>query len=481
MVAPYNYILPQQQNPLEAAVSGLRLGATIEEIQAARQQRAMQQQAMEQQQRQAQALQAEVEGFYKDPSAERLMRIAPYMPKDAFGNLTSAFAKRDEAQQKSIMSVAQRGIAALQAKQPQVAADLFQTYADAATQSGDAEIAQTYKFAADLIKTSPETGMLTVGSMIAQLPGGKEMLEGIGAVRKEGRETAMFPDELERKKAEAKKARVEAAFAERAQQAGLDEKSWIIKNYRSQISDRASRLKLERDKFEQEIIDKAKDLEEKFGVLPPAAQESVNKAAIEAGVNKQQADNYLSLAQRLRKDVGTSWGALGSASEFLKRATGRQDAVSTARQEYARVRNQLVSKNLPPGAASDKDVEMLMNGFPPENASPAVLAEFLEAQARVSAAGAALENARADWLAQNRGSLARSKNTFIAGDYTVKPGETWPEFSARVAKDVQKKTLETLTGPGPAQIPKNVPPGGVPERSPNPVFDAADAILRGGR
>ena len=328
MVAPYNYILPNQPNPLEAAVSGLRLGATIEEIQAARQQRAMQQQAMEAQQRQAQALQVEMQDFAKDPSAARLLRIAPMLPKDVFANVKEAFSKRDEAQQKSIMSVAQRGIAALEAKQPQIAADLFKTYADAAEQSGDAEMARTYKFAADTIAASPQTGFMTVGSLIFSLPGGKEVIESIGKVQELGREVEEFGPKLAKLKAEAAVEQTKAKYAENNALLDLQKKGWDIKALENDIqykreSNRIAAMQaaaaresngLKRQELQLKIEDTIRARDEKL-------REKVG--ALETG--RAQIDNFLNTADRVLATplnvVESATGPVGSRMPTLSADT----------------------------------------------------------------------------------------------------------------------------------------------------------------
>ena len=91
---------------------------------------------------------------------------------------------------------------------------------------------------------------------------------------------------------------------------------------------------------------------------------------------------------------------------------------------------------------------------------------------------ASVGNAKTDWLAQNNGQLGRAKNTFIAGDFSAKPGETFTDFSQRVVQSVSKNygSKDQSISDSVARIPtKDNKPAPVNIRS------QADAILSGGR
>ena len=168
-----------------------------------------------------------------------------------------------------------------------------------------------------------------------------------------------------------------------------------------------------------------------------------------------------------------------SASDFLKKGAGFQGGMTQLRQEYTRLRNTAAIKSLPPGPATDKDIAMALKGFPSENASATDLSSFLRGMAKLQDVDASINNAKTDWLANNRGTLTRAKDTFVAGDYATKPGETFNDFAQRIVVDVSRrydpKTQPNLVN----QIPT--------DRNPRPAAAAtdikaqADAILRGGQ
>ena len=67
--------------------------------------------------------------------------------------------------------------------------------------------------------------------------------------------------------------------------------------------------------------------------------------------------------------------------------------------------------NLPPGTASEKDVELVMKGVPDENASFQTIRSFLEASARVEEAAAMYYEMKGEWWTEN-GNGAGLKQAF---------------------------------------------------------------------
>jgi hypothetical protein len=160
------------------------------------------------------------------------------------------------------------------------------------------------------------------------------------------------------------------------------------------------------------------------------------------------------------------------------------------RQEYIRLRNTAAIKSLPPGPATDKDINLALKGFPGENASATDLSSFLRGMAKLQDVDASINNAKTDWLSQNNGVLTRAKSTFIAGDYATKPGETFNDFSQRIIGDVTKKYryeqiaeertpavlfLKSQLDQAPTAAPA------APATAPVNIRSQADAILRGGQ
>jgi hypothetical protein len=96
--------------------------------------------------------------------------------------------------------------------------------------------------------------------------------------------------------------------------------------------------------------------------------------------------------------------------------------------------------------------------------------------AKEQAISAALEGAKTDWLTQNKGQLGRANKPFIAGDFSVKPGETYADFAERATRDVVKKFTTQPQSELVNQIPTDRNPQ--PMAATSNIEAQADAILR---
>jgi hypothetical protein len=278
--------------------------------------------------------------------------------------------------------------------------------------------------------------------------------------------------------ANADKALVEARFAERLQQAGLTEKNWNVKNLQSQISDRAAKLKLDAQTTAANVAEKYANINAKLTELPADTRKLVNESAVLASTSKQAANQMNDLASRIEGLGG--YGSFSRLSEFAKSTIGAEGYETSLRQEYGRLRNSAAIKALPPGPATDKDIAMALSEFPKNTSDSKLVAQFLRGMAKMQDIEAAVSNAKTDWLAQNNGTLTRAGKTFVAGDFTVRPGESFNDFTDRVAKDVNAQYAGTGTNARRQalvnQIPTNQP---APAGAPRNVMREADAILRG--
>jgi len=283
--------------------------------------------------------------------------------------------------------------------------------------------------------------------------------------------------DADKAKADAESARIKALYQERTEIAGLNKTNWDIKNLDSQIRDRSAKLNLDRLSMEATVAEKLSSIQARLTEIPEGARKLINESATAAAGSKQSATQYNDLANRILSAEGGK-GSLTTASEWFAKAIGNQDAWTQIRNEYTRVRNSVAIKALPPGVATDKDIELALKGIPPENANSATLASFLRGSAKLQDIDSSINNAKTDWLSQNNGLLTRAKGTFIAGDYATKPGETFNDFAQRIVGDVSKRYAPQQAPSLVDQIPT--------DRNPNPkppaqvdVRSRADAILRG--
>ena len=80
-------------------------------------------------------------------------------------------------------------------------------------------------------------------------------------------------------------------------------------------------------------------------------------------------------------------GSAGTASDFFeltKNIAGLRDVESFLRTAYSREKNNEVINSLPKGSASDRDVAIYSEGFPPKNASISEILSFFRAAKRIN-------------------------------------------------------------------------------------------------
>lgn len=478
---PYNYSI-DVASPFESAVQGLKFGAGLADMQMERQAQAVKLQQQQQAMQQQQALSATLRGLGEKiksgtATSSDFHQVSLMAPKEQSEAALKTWESMNQTKKENLLSFSSQVMSALGSKEPQIGIDLLKQRAEAERNTGNEDQAKAYDTWAKLAELDPVNSQVAVGGMLSGLPGGDKVVDSWVKAQAERRAAELQPAALKKAEAEATTAEVGAQFAAPKALADLEAAKWNVKNLQNQINVRGAQLGLDRQRLATDTQLKLAELGQKAAELPAGAQKLVNDAAVTAAAAKQQAGSMNDLSSRIMQ-IGTSWGAAGSAAEWLKKAGGMQGGISELRQEYTRLRNSAAVGSLPPGPATDKDIAMVLEGFPPSTASPEVLSRFLRGMAKLKDVEAGVEGAKVDWLASNRGALTRAGNSFIAGDYSVKAGETFTDFAGRVAKDVAKK----YTGQGPSlvdQIPgQSKPAAAAPQ---NRIFQEADAILRGGK
>ena len=533
----YTSAFGQQGGPFGSFVEGLKLGTAAQDVEARRQKQqselAAQQAAMARQQQVSQAMTGLM--AKTNPTARDFTDVAMLLPEKEAASLRANWETLNKSQQESGLQFGGQVLSAFQTGAADLGITLLKQRAEAERNSGRADQAQAYDTWARLAEVDPKSAQTTIGVMLAALPGGDKVVESIGKVQAQKREEALFGPGLTKAKADADtavaaaikagvdaqyapalaqagltkaqsdaiKAASDANFADRLNQAGLNEKNWNIRAAQNQINVASARLGLDQTKTAAEVQLTLARIGEIASSLPEQAKKDINTAAVAAGTAKQQAAQFNSLADRLQTQGG-GFGGLSRANEWFKKATGNEDYVSQLRQEFTRLRNSAAVQSLPPGPATDKDIAMVLEGFPPSTADATVMASFLRGMAKLQDINSATENARVDWLSNNRGSLGRATAAFPAGDFAAKPGETWVDLSARIAGEISNRYAAGAGGapaqpaaaiPGAPVMPGQVAPAGprvgtpgglggampgVPAATTN-IRSQADLIIRGGR
>jgi hypothetical protein len=531
---PINYGV-EIQDPTQSFLSAFQTGAAIQDTRL----------KQEQQQQQMANQRLVQEGFAKlrqpGATAADYANLAMVLPETQAKAVRESFNMLSGERQQNALQQSGQVFSAFKAGKPEIAIGLLERQIEAKRNSGDNEGAMFLETWRDVAKENPKATEDYFGFTISQMPGGDKVIESAVKLGGERRAEALAPAALteamakadkavadattaqatatnaaekaaadaakakadaEKAKVDAQvaeatkpsviseaaskadKARVEAAFAERLQQAGLNKTNWDIKNLQSQIGDRAAKLNLDRQTTQATVAEKLSAIQQRLTDIPDGAMKLINEAATQSATSKQAATQYNDLAQRIESAEGGK-GRFTSAAEWFAAQTGRQDAWTQIRNEYTRIRNTVAIKSLPPGPATDADIQLALRGIPPETANAATLASFLRGTAKLQDIDSAISNAKTDWLSQNKGVLTRAKTPFIAGDYAAKPGETFNDFAQRIVADVSAKyrPAEQVTEERRQQLISQIPTNQAPAAAaPSSSIEAqADAIIRGGR
>jgi len=132
-----------------------------------------------------------------------------------------------------------------------------------------------------------------------------------------------------------------------------------------------------------------------------------NELQKEANELEQDGVAARSLAREFEANAeNLSAGALAAVEERWKAIMGNEDKASELRQQYTRIRNEAAMGGLPPGAASDNDVKIVMSGFPSDTANPELIASWLRGVEKMSFIASERVNAHLQFIAENRGMSA---------------------------------------------------------------------------
>jgi hypothetical protein len=339
------------------------------------------------------------------------------------------------AQQQANLQHVGEVASALTIGKPDVAIQLLTDRANALRNSGapDTEVKAALAMA-DTVKEHPEFAAGLAQARLMATPGGDKVWTNIQGLAK-------LPGEVRKGTAEANQATFEANNT--PARLGLENsyKGAQIRDLDSNIATRAGQLNLDHDKFRSETEMKLWELRQKMDPKlnpSPEAVKLINDSAIASTAAEQSANQMEDLAGRLEKEGG-GYGAASGGLEWLKKATGNQDAMTQLRQEYTRMRSSQVSKMLPPGSASDKDIALAMAGFPPDTADSGTMASFMRGMAKINQLVAVSESAKSEWV-NSVGHLGKPNADITIDGVKVAAGTTFPDFARKyVAAKVDQR------------------------------------------
>lgn len=426
MTGPFDYTV-QQPDIAGSLLGGIQAGAQFGAQQAARERHKQ--------------FSVDLQGHLANPSFKSTSELIAKYPEFR-ESLSASFETLDKGQKEQVFKDGTQAIVAIKNGKPEVARKILDDRITAYENSGmDTSDLVNLRNQLDNDPRAVESGLsLTMSSLNP---------EGFSKIASEERAANLAPYELGKAKAESGIKQAEARYAPEKEFLGSAKTRADIKNTISMANDRADRLGLDRDRLNSDIDAKINELGQKATTLDDGAKKLVNDSVVASVAADQAAGQFLDLASQIDQ-LGGGYGAAATAAEFWANATGSQDAMSAARREYVRLRNTQAIKNLPPGAASDADVAMAMEGFPKETADAKTLSSFLRGTAKLSQIEAVNENAKSEWV-NSVGHLGKPKRDIEIDGISVPAGTTYTEFAKNY---IGKKTEQRGAQQAQQQVPK---------------------------
>ena len=173
-------------------------------------------------------------------------------------------------------------------------------------------------------------------------------------------------------------------------------------DYRNMTGDQTDR---ELDIKEQQDVTDNRIADLQAGELDNRSKAAIREASAKAGEARVLTASIRNMANEFARLEVTS-GVLGTMQEKWKSFTGTQDEITALKTKFNQIKNNMVMEALPPGVASDKDIEMAMTGFPDDSWNDEQISSYMKGMAKLTALTSAEAEARAIHLAENKGTDA---------------------------------------------------------------------------
>ncbi|HAO9143736.1 TPA: acyltransferase [Escherichia coli] len=187
----------------------------------------------------------------------------------------------------------------------------------------------------------------------------------------------------------------------------------------------AQRLALDQQEFGfkmQQAQEKSQQLISEAPKLSVNMEKGIETAVNNATASSNSANSMSALAQQFRAEKPTT-GLFGNAQNMFAKLTGSDTTLRDLRIRQNALVNSQVLKFLPPGPATDKDVEIVRQGAPTDMDNPETVARWLDAMANLERRNAQFNEFKAEWMSAN-GNPGQSRNGGQILGLDVKKGES---------------------------------------------------------
>ena len=164
------------------------------------------------------------------------------------------------------------------------------------------------------------------------------------------------------------------------------------------------------EKLEQLKLTGDKEQIESFSKMLGLTKDPEMSSALEKQIVTSQ-DDFFKFSEQARqmdvlandieaRDIGG--GLQSTLSETFKTILGSTEEVTALRQRFNAIRTSQATSNLPPGPASDKDIQLALSGFPKENAPAATVISFLRGQKKLAKVNEKFAEFKSNFYAVNK-------------------------------------------------------------------------------
>jgi hypothetical protein len=482
---PVNYSI-QYQDPFARSIQGFQMGRELataaKEMRMAPELEAQAAAEKLYQQRAAIAKRQELTNFVqnKNATASDYLRVLATNP-ELKEPLKQGWEAMGAARKEALFGEGLQVLSALEGGQPELAGQLLAKRAEASRNSGDVDQAKIFDTYSKLSSVNPAALKQIIGLNLAAGDADKfaanyklmaETEETRAKQSKLVAETTGIVADSAIKAAEAVYAPTLAALKVTGAKVDIAKKNAEIQNFASEIQDRANRFRLDTQRLATDTANVISQINERQGKLSDGVLKIVNEAALNGATAQQQSTNNIELANKIAGANLTGVRTFGQLGETFRRQFGIDITTKALRGEIERARNSAAVASLPPGTSSDRDISLFLGPIPDSFSNPAELQSYFRGLAKAQAITGAVETARADWMAQNKGMLGgRAAQPMNVGDYSVKKGQSFADLSKGIAVAVTRKMAETAKAPDVAPTQS----GTMPSRS--DVLSRADSIL----
>jgi len=411
---PINYLMPQQ-NITENLLQGLQVGAMFGNLAQQSRQREEEQAAKEAAKQTEIQFKADMSEYWGNPTADKAGVLISKYPqfKDAFKESWNVL---DKSQKEEQFGFGLKLESALSNGGKDTALELLNGRIEAKKNAG-----QDFTELEDM-KVSLEAGDVNDALASTQIKLMSVDGERYSKIKDEYRKQQTFIPELQEKRAKAYREAILAENQNELSAAEIAAKTAVTKKAYNDITNSNQRLILDKEKA---LMDYQK-MQKEMAQIPPAMEKVYSQSALDRIENDQAANAALDLANQFSQVKDVQGGFKTAANQWLKEKTGNEDSYTLLQKKYITMKNMIASKNIPK-PASNVDIELFMKGFPSENASPEVLAEYLRQAAVVSKHVSLAEQAKQDWIDANK-SMGRAKEETVINGIPVKAGMGFEDY-----------------------------------------------------